>query len=87
MERGIGPDIIPDGYGVMRFGRLRPDDLVWDWCQKTWRRHDSPDWDQTPAEFASDVVCAARSGYRHIRRELPPATPPPIKTKPQASLF
>jgi len=81
------PNNIPDGYGVIRFGLLRSDDLVWDWCQKTWRRHDSTDWDQEPVGNAADVVCAVRRGYRHIKRVADPVELPMKQTPPQASLF
>lgn len=85
------PDHIPKGYGIVRYGKLRADDLVWDWCGKVWRRHDFPDWDQLPVENAADVVCAVRAGLlrrKSNRQEiLDSSIPVTTPTKGQASLF
>jgi|GEM_PF-5561628 len=49
----------PEGYVPVKSGAIRADDLVLDWPNKVWRRHDSPDWDSR-VELAEDAVMVAR---------------------------
>lgn len=99
-ERDARRDI-PAGYSVVRFGPIRPDDLLFVWPGGGFDRADSPAWTfPVPADARNATLCvrkatfdAAAEGFRHTRtytlnRGPAIATPKPaLPTDPQGSLF
>lgn len=55
----------PDGYGRVKFGDLRPDDLVWSCFTFEFLRHDDPGWDQKTTTRVEHCEYVVRPGVLH----------------------
>lgn len=61
---------VPDTHHRVYYGRIRPSDLVWSWCEKRWRRADDPEWTVT-VPFVDMAVCVVRERPPVIERRIP----------------